>query len=74
MDRLYVKPGVISIISTHYKELVTHYTDKVQTLQLVTREKEDGKLDYTYKIAPGISDKSSVMEILEERGLVARSV
>jgi len=68
MDRFYQKPDVVSIISTHYKELVSQYTGKAQMLQLVTNEK-DGKLDYTYKVAPGISEKSSVMEILEERGL-----
>jgi len=69
MDRLYNKSGVISLISTHYKELVTGYTDITQTLQMVATNGTNGKLDYTYKTAPGISDKSSVLEILEERGL-----
>ena len=31
---------------------------------------DDGKLAYTYKVIPGVSDKSSVMEILKERGLL----
>jgi hypothetical protein len=30
----------------------------------------EGQLVYSYKVIPGISDKSSVMEILRERGLL----
>ena len=37
---------------------------------MIAHEKEGGKLEYTYKMAPGISETSSVMEILAERGLL----
>ena len=69
MNRLYSLSGVTSIISTHYKELVTSFADSVQALQLVAHDDED-RLNYTYMVAPGISEKSSVMEILAERGLL----
>jgi hypothetical protein len=70
MDRLYAQSGVISIISTHYKELATTFS-AAQTLQMLTHTGAEGRLDYTYTVVPGISDKSSVMEILEERGLLS---
>jgi hypothetical protein len=69
MNRLYLLPGVVSIISTHYKELATTFSD-AQKLQLVAHTGAEGRLTYTYTVAPGISEKSSVMEILVERGLV----
>jgi DNA mismatch repair ATPase MutS len=70
MERLYGQPGVVSLISTHYKELALMFAEKVQTLQLQAFSEPSGRLTYTYKVVPGISDKSSVMEILTERGLL----
>ena len=69
MNRLYSLPGVISVISTHYKELATTFSE-AQKLQLVAHTGAEGRLTYTYTVAPGISEKSSVREILVERGLV----
>ena len=69
MNRLYSLSGVVSIISTHYKELATTFSE-VQKLQLVAHMGAEGRLIYTYTVAPGISEKSSVMEILAERGLM----
>ena len=40
------------------------------SIEAEVKEGTQGKLEYTYKISKGISDKSSVMEILFERGLV----
>jgi len=73
LSRLYEKPDTISIVSTHYAELTTMFDKTVQMQQLVASQKEDGGLSYTYKVAPGVSALSSVMEILEERGLSAAS-
>lgn len=70
LKQLYAKPATLSIISTHYKQLAESFRDSAQSLCLVASEREDGRLDYTYKVAHGISDKSSVMEILYERGLL----
>ena len=73
LSQLYEKPDTISIVSTHYAELTTMFDSKVQAQQLVATKKEDGSLAYTYKVGPGASSLSSVMEILEERGLRASS-
>ena len=73
LSRLYEKTDVISIISTHYRELTELFADKTQQLQLLTNDGDDGKLAYTYKVADGVSTKSSVLEILAERGLSAGS-
>jgi len=70
MRQLYEKQNIISIISTHYKDLAESFCEKATAIQMGASEDEDGKLSYTYKVAPGISDKSSVMEILRERGLL----
>lgn len=71
LDQLYVRSNVVSIISTHYRELAEHYGDRVTALQMLSSAKADGCLEYSYKVAPGVSSASSVMEILIERGLVA---
>jgi DNA mismatch repair ATPase MutS len=74
LKQLYERRDVVSLISTHYKELATHFgvgTDKYASVyQMIAHEQENGKLEYTYKLAPGISSTSSVMEILAERGLI----
>jgi hypothetical protein len=71
LKQLYERTNVVSLISTHYKELATLFGDKTAAVyQMVAHEKPGGKLEYTYKLAPGISDTSSVMEILAERGLL----
>jgi hypothetical protein len=74
MDQLYKHPHVFSLISTHYRELPEKYGDAVQTLQLESHLRDNGALEYTYKVAEGISTTSSVMEILVERGLVSGAV
>ena len=70
LRQLYAKRGVVSMISTHYTQLATDFTELAKPLQLVATENPDQTLQYTYKVAEGISSKSSVMEILKERGLL----
>ena len=70
MKQLYEKTGIISIISTHYKDLAESFSDIATALQMDATVGDNGLLTYTYKVTPGISDKSSVMEILRERGLL----
>jgi DNA mismatch repair ATPase MutS len=69
LQKLYSLNGVQSIISTHYTQLANEFAKDAQPLQLLTEEKENGDLKYTYKVGMGVSNKSSVMEILRERGL-----
>jgi DNA mismatch repair ATPase MutS len=69
LNRLYARPNTISLISTHYRALADEYKETVSLLQAHTVSTSTG-LHYTYKIIPGISTASSVMEILQERGLL----
>jgi hypothetical protein len=69
LSQLYAKSGIVSIVSTHYKDLAETYKNQAMPLCMEACEKEDKTLAYTYKVISGISDKSSVMEILKERGL-----
>lgn len=68
LEQLYAKQGTLSLISTHYKDLAICFSGRATTLQMIAEG--DVKLTYTYKVGEGISEKSSVMEILEERGLL----
>jgi DNA mismatch repair ATPase MutS len=73
LRQLYQQNHVVSIISTHYRELTDMFAKETQQLQLITSEDTNGKLLYSYMIGPGVSTKSSVMEILAERGLLVKS-
>jgi len=70
LKQLYKRSETVSIISTHYKELVPLFSTQATALQLVSSDDDAGNLIYTYRVEPGVSDKSSVLEILKERGLV----
>lgn len=74
LQKLYAHgPHVTSVISTHYRGLtdVFQKTAVLWAMEAYESDKEDkhGQLQYTYRVIPGVSDKSSVMEILQERGL-----
>jgi hypothetical protein len=72
LDQLYAQNNMISIISTHYNQLAESYDGHGASARMVdATEDAHGILTYTYKVCNGISDKSSVMEILRERGLTA---
>ncbi len=73
LSQLYEKADTISVVSTHYAELTEIYKGQVDAQQLVATEDANGTLHYTYKVAPGISSLSSVLEILEERGLLKKT-
>ncbi len=70
LKQLYAKAGVISLISTHYKELPAEFDGVARAWAMEAEEGTDGLLKYSYRMVEGISDKSSVMEILRERGLL----
>jgi len=69
LSQLYDRKNLVSLISTHYHELATEFEQRIVQLYLEAKESEDHKLSYTYKVSKGISKLSSVLEILEERGL-----
>jgi DNA mismatch repair ATPase MutS len=69
LSQLYEHSTTTSLISTHYKELPTEYHTVLAWAMEAEEDTEKNCLIYTYKKVSGISDKSSVMEILRERGL-----
>ena len=71
LNQLYETADVVSLLSTHYRELAASFEKSVTALMLDAKEGENGELDYSYQVVPGVSDKSSVMEILREKGLLA---
>ncbi len=71
LGQLFGLGAVTSLISTHYKELPAEFAAMAQAWAMDARETAEGLLSYTYRMIQGISDKSSVMEILRERGLIA---
>ncbi len=73
LRQLFDLEGVTSLISTHYKELPAEFAGVAQAWAMDAHETAEGLLSYTYRMIQGISDKSSVMEILRERGLIAEN-
>jgi DNA mismatch repair ATPase MutS len=71
MRQLYKRKQIISMISTHYKDLAESFGELATAIQMEATDGTNGSLVYSYKVIPGISDKSSVMEILQERGLLS---
>jgi hypothetical protein len=69
LHSLYARPTTLSLISTHYRSLAEEFS-QTTPLQAETIPQKEGTLSYTYKILPGISTASSVMEILREKGLL----
>lgn len=69
MTALYNKQNVMSFISTHYRELATQFNDQCTAYKMVANDGPTG-LIYSYKIEDGVSDKSSVDELLRLHGLL----
>ena len=70
LTKLYFKQDCISLISTHYRELANLFESQTSLLRMATDQRDDGSLVYKYRIESGVSDKSSVSEILREHGLL----
>lgn len=69
LDRLYSKQDVTSIISTHYHEVAVGATGVTQLMMNTGSD-----LKHSYKVVSGVNKHSSVMEILQERGLCVPTV
>jgi hypothetical protein len=75
LDDLYTTKGpLFSIVSTHYMDLPTRYSEKELTQNLCMDASLDpndpDRLVYTYQLKAGVNKFSSVREILRERGLL----
>jgi hypothetical protein len=73
LDQLYEKPHILSLISTHYHKLTEEFKHKIKPIQAYSTLDESKNVCYTYEIKDGISEISSVLEILKEHGLVKSS-
>ncbi len=69
LSQLFAISNITSLISTHYKELPAEFGSQALAWAMDATETPEGFLRYSYKMVEGVSDKSSVMEILRERGL-----
>lgn len=69
LRKLWLKPNVISFISTHVFSLVDTAPQQIKKL-CVPAFKENNTLRFTYTLRPGICKESSVDLILQEKGLL----
>jgi DNA mismatch repair ATPase MutS len=70
MEKLYDKEDCISLISTHYRELATTFEKRSAVAYQMVATGDENCLNYTYKLATGVSNKSSVNELLRAHGLL----
>lgn len=70
LSKLYEMKNCISVISTHYRELPSLFSKQATPYQMITHGPDDA-LQYTYRLGEGVSQSSSVMELLREYGLIS---
>jgi hypothetical protein len=64
LQKLWLRPHILSIISTHMFSLCENVPANIATFCCQASESEDGSISYTYKIDDGICRLSSVEELL----------
>ena len=72
--QIWQAPNIMSLISTHDFDLVDAAGPTVERLCCSAVEREDGVIEYSYQLGPGICRVSSVNEILAEKGVVGKSL
>lgn len=70
LEKLWSKPNMVSLISTHVFSLVDKSSPEIQRLCVPAFKDLSGTLQFTYTLGPGICKESSVDMILKERGLL----
>lgn len=70
LEQLWELNHVKSIISTHIFHLCTNPAPMVVPLCCPATLQENGSVQYTYELSPGICTTSSVQEVLEEAGMI----
>lgn len=70
LRRLWTRKEALSIISTHIFSLCEDVGDSITTLCCPAEEQEDGTIQYSYRLEPGICRVSSVRDVLKEKGLL----
>ena len=69
LHRLWKKPQTFSIVSTHLFPLVSAAPPNVQALCCDAKQMDDGEIEYSYGVQPGLCNVSSVHKVWEKFGL-----
>lgn len=69
LHRLWKKKEVFSVVSTHLFPLVGAAPTNVQAVCCHAKQLEDGEIEFSYALQPGICDVSSVHKVWERFGL-----
>ena len=72
LNRLWNQKDVFSIVSTHVFPLVSSAPASVQAICCPAERKENGDINFTYRVQPGICMISSVHTVWEKFGLAER--
>jgi len=69
LHRLWKKKETYSIVSTHLFPLVSAAPPNVQAICCHAKQLEDGAIDFSYAVQPGVCEVSSVHKVWEAFGL-----
>lgn len=69
LDRLWKTKDTFSIVSTHLFPLVAAAPSHVQAVCCHAKQSENGSIDFSYGLQPGICEVSSVHKVWEKFGL-----
>jgi hypothetical protein len=69
LHRLWKKTQTFSIVSTHLFPLIRAAPSNVQALCCHATQSEDGSIDFSYGVQPGVCEVSSVHKVWETFGL-----
>lgn len=70
LEKLWKQQNIISIISTHVFEIAKKAPENIKRMCVPAEKKENGSLEFTYKLQEGVCEVSSVDLILGEKGLL----
>jgi hypothetical protein len=71
-EKLWNKPNIISVISTHLFEFVESADKKIQRLCCLAEKDATGKLQFNYELTKGICKVSSVDLLLQKHSIFGR--
>lgn len=68
LKRISNNPTNITIISTHFHDVLPHLDKEKFIFNKFTAKKIDGGFTYSYKIGEGVSDQCIALQLLKDRG------
>jgi hypothetical protein len=71
LEELLNHPNHIVVLTTHYDGIPQLAKKRdIELARVAARQDKDGKIEYLYRIEPGVNTISSVQDILREHGLI----